>query len=67
MSPPEWENTAARIVTLRTPPIWRIAEFAPEALPASAGATAESTTLATGAKNSAMPTPVIANAPMSDV
>ncbi len=35
--------------------------FAPDACPSSDGRTAESTTFATGAKNSAMPTPATTN------
>jgi hypothetical protein len=43
-----------------------MALFAPDALPSSSLATARSTTLATGAKNIAMPAPEITNGPTSE-
>src|SRR5215472_7963583 len=45
-----------------TPPSSRIALFAPEAMPSWSRRTDASTTLATGAKNSDMPTPATMNA-----
>jgi len=45
-----------------TPPSSRIALFAPEAMPSSVRRTELSTTFATGAKNSDMPTPETTNA-----
>ena len=45
----------------KTPPSSRNALFAPEAWPCSCQPTAESTTLATGAKKSPIPTPAMMN------
>ena len=55
---------AASTATPNTPPSSRIALLAPEACPSSCGLTEDRTTLATGAKSSAIPRPEIANALM---
>src|SRR4051794_30373444 len=52
---------AARTATPNTPPTSRIALLAPDALPSSSGRTADRTTLAMGAKNMPMPTPLTMN------
>ena len=59
--PPWWVKIDARTATPNTPPSSRMALLAPDALPASSGRTAPRTTVATGAKKSAIPTPAIAN------
>src|SRR5262249_59089349 len=60
--PPRAENTAPSTATPNTPPSSRMALFAPEAMPSSSRRTEPRTALATGAKNSDMPTPEITNA-----
>jgi hypothetical protein len=52
-------NTDASTATPSTPPISRIALFAPEACPACWARTEESTALADGANTSAMPAPAM--------
>src|SRR3954453_20786774 len=58
-------KTLASTATPRTPPTSRIAFVAPEALPASLGATDPSTALAAGANTSAMPVPASTNGTIS--
>src|SRR5262249_57381532 len=55
--PPAWAKTVANTATPKTPPTSRIAFVAPDALPSCSGETELRTTLATGAKKSAMPVP----------
>src|SRR4051794_32042630 len=58
-------KTLASTATPTTPPTSRIAFVAPEALPASAGATDPSTALAAGANTSAIPVPARTNGTIS--
>src|SRR5207249_4587568 len=56
------EKIEARTATPNTPPTSRMALLAPDAFPSSSGRTADRTTLAIGAKNMPIPTPLTTNA-----